>query len=102
LRRVGKCGVLVRICWYANDEVETSGLDQHEKCFCPGFAASSLVGTDHRLGDSGSGRQLGLSEASELSGISKHLRKVHTLNIANTLYLSTSTRQILCEPVLAQ
>jgi hypothetical protein len=43
------------------------------------------------LGDSGSGRQLGLSEASELSGISKHLRKVHTLNIADTLYLSTST-----------
>jgi hypothetical protein len=48
------------------------------------------------LGDSGSGGQLGLSEASELAGIPKHARKVHTL------YFSTSTRQILCEPVLAQ
>ena len=102
LRGVGQCGVLVRIGWNTNDEVEASSLDQHEKGFCPRLAASSLIGADDRLGDSGSGGQLGLSEASELAGIPKHVRKVHTLNIADTLYFSTSTRQILCEPVLAQ
>jgi hypothetical protein len=102
LRGVGQCGVSVGICWDTNDEVEASSLDQHEKGFCPRLAATSFVGTDDRLGDSRSGGQLGLSEAPELASISEHLGKVHMLNIANTLYSTTSIDQILCGHVLAQ
>jgi hypothetical protein len=54
------------------------------------------------LGDSRSGGQLGLSEAPELASISEHVGKVHMLNIANTLYSTTSIDQILCGHVLAQ
>jgi hypothetical protein len=102
LRGVGQCGVLVRIGWNTNDEVQTGGFDEHQKCLCPRFAASSLVGTDHRLGDSGSGGQLGLGEAPELASVSKHSGEVHNLNIADTLYSTTSIEQILCGHVLAQ
>jgi hypothetical protein len=102
LRGVGQCGVLVRIGWNTNDEVETGGFDEHQKSFCPRFATSSLVSTDHRLGDSRSGGQLGLSEAPELASIPEHLGKVHRLNIADTLYSTTSIEQILCGHVLAQ
>ena len=102
LCRIGKCGVSVGICRDTNDEVEASSLDQHEKGFRPRFAATSFVGTDDRLGDSRSGGQLGLSEAPELASISEHVGKVHMLNIANTLYSTTSIDQILCGHVLAQ
>lgn len=95
LRGVGHCGVLVRIGWTTNDEVLIGGFDEHQKCFCPRFAAASLVGADHRLGDSRSGGQLGLSEPPEFASIPKHIGKVHMLNIADTLYSRTLTEQIL-------
>ena len=102
LRRVGKRGVLVVGDGNTNDEVKTSSFNQHEKCFCPGFAATSFVGADHRLVNSGSRRELGLGESSELAGISKHLGEVHEANIAYTLYFATPVRQILYVRVLAQ
>jgi hypothetical protein len=102
LCRIGECGVSVGICRDTNDEVKASSLNQHEKGFCPRLAASSLVSTDDRLGDSRSGGQLGLGEAPELASVSKHVGEVHTLNIADTLYSTTSIEQILCGHVLAQ
>jgi hypothetical protein len=54
------------------------------------------------LVNSGSRRELGLGESSELAGISKHLGEVHEANIAYTLYFATPVRQILYVRVLAQ
>ena len=47
LSRIGKCGVTVGVRGDTNDEVEASSFDQHEKGFCSGLAATSLVGTDN-------------------------------------------------------